>query len=220
MSSLVVLRHGQSMANAEDVFGGWLDAPLTKQGRREARNAGYTLAGMHPDAVHTSVLARATETARVVIDAAGWDMSPNAYWRLNERHYGALQGMNKDDARRRFGTTDVERWRRGIEHRPPLACHGQLIAQQADPRYAQIPEAARIAAESLHDLTVRMKPYWRQILEPELQAGRRVLVIAHGNALRALMHLSTGMPLAQTARAQVATAEPITIETEFPHPHP
>ncbi|MFF2297900.1 2,3-bisphosphoglycerate-dependent phosphoglycerate mutase [Arthrobacter sp. NPDC058127] len=212
MGPLVLLRHGESVANANDVFAGWLDAPLTERGRTEARDAAKSLAGLRPDAVHTSVLGRAAETARLLIEEAGWELSPSAHWRLNERHYGALQGLVKNQARLRFGAEKVQWWRRGVDGCPPGADDAALAAQRADPRYMGIPEAAGVVAESLADVAERMTPYWRDVLAPELAAGRSMVVVAHGNALRALMHLCMGRPLEETARSEFGTAIPLTIQ--------
>ncbi|WP_190243138.1 2,3-bisphosphoglycerate-dependent phosphoglycerate mutase [Arthrobacter globiformis] len=226
MPRLVLLRHGESVANADDVFAGWLDVSLTERGRTEARAAAGRLAGLCPDTVHTSVLARAVETARLLIEEAGWDLAPSAHWRLNERHYGALQGLVKDEARAHFGAGKVQGWRRGIDARPPQADDAVLAAQRADPRYAALPEAAAIAGESLADVVERMTPYWRNFLTPELAADRTVVVVGHGNALRALMHLCTGAPLDETGSIELGTAVPVTIQAQLlapsefaDHPH-
>jgi 2,3-bisphosphoglycerate-dependent phosphoglycerate mutase len=167
MPRLVLLRHGESIANADDVFAGWLDVPLTQRGRTEARNAAGSLAGLCPDAVHASVPRRTVETARLLIEEAGWELLPSAHWRLNERHYGALQGLAKDEARARFGAGNVQWWRRGVDGRPPQADDAILAAQRADPRYAAHPEAAAIAGESLADVVERMTPHWRNVLAPD-----------------------------------------------------
>ncbi|GAB2765362.1 2,3-bisphosphoglycerate-dependent phosphoglycerate mutase [Sinomonas soli] len=211
MSLLVMLRHGESLANARDAFAGWLDVPLTDRGRLEACAVGRSLAGLRPDAVHTSALDRAVETARLLVEEAGWNLSPRIDWRLNERHYGALQGLDKRAARERYGTEDVERWRRSVNARPPHADNDTLAEQRADERYASIPEAAGVATESLADLAGRMTPYWHGLLAPELGANRTVVVVSHGNALRVLLHLSTGAALEETARARIETAMPITV---------
>ncbi|MFJ6359195.1 2,3-bisphosphoglycerate-dependent phosphoglycerate mutase [Pseudarthrobacter oxydans] len=219
MPRLVLLRHGESVANAEDVFAGWLNVPLTERGRTEAREAARSLAGLCPDAVHTSVLGRAVETARLLIEEAGWELlSPSAHWRLNERHYGALQGLAKDEARARFGAGNVQWWRRGVDGRPPPADDAVLADQRADPRYAALPEAAAIAGESLADVVERMTPYWRNVLAPELAADRTVVVVGHGNALRALMHVCTGTSLGETASRELGTAVPVTIQAQIPVP--
>jgi 2,3-bisphosphoglycerate-dependent phosphoglycerate mutase len=215
MPRLVLLRHGESFANADDVFAGWLDVPLTERGRTEARAAAGSLAGLCPDTVHTSVLRRAVETARLLIKEAGWELSPSAHWRLNERHYGALQGLVKDEARARFGAGKVQWWRRGVDGRPPQADDAVLAAQRADPRYAALPEAAAIAGESLADVVERMTPYWRNVLAPELAADRTVVVVGHGNALRALMHVCTGTSLVETGCIELGTAVPVTIQAQI-----
>lgn len=215
MSNLVLLRHGESTANADDVFAGWLDVPLTARGGAEARRAAAQLAWLNPDAIHTSVLSRAVETARLLVEEARWPLSPSAYWRLNERHYGALQGLAKADARARFGEAEVQSWRRGIDGRPPKTDDAALSAQRADPRYAAYPEAAAISAESLADVAVRMAPYWRHILAPELRRGRTVVVVSHGNALRALMHLSTGVPLEEATQRELRTAAPVAVRAQL-----
>jgi 2,3-bisphosphoglycerate-dependent phosphoglycerate mutase len=130
-------------------------------------------------------------------------------WRLNERHYGALQGLDKDLARARYGAEDVERWRRSVDVPPPPAGTDALAAQLADGRYADTPEARLVRAESLADVAVRMRPYWDDVLCPLLAEGRRALVVSHGNALRVLLHLATGTPLAETALTQIPTGMPI-----------
>jgi 2,3-bisphosphoglycerate-dependent phosphoglycerate mutase len=209
MDRLVLLRHGESTANADERFAGWLDVPLTARGLVEARAAGRTLAGLRPDAVHTSVLTRAVDTAHVVVETAGWQLSPRRDWRLNERHYGALQGIGKAQARLRHGTPQVERWRRSVDEPPPAAGPGALRAQLADPRYAAEPPARLTNGESLADVARRMAPYWHEVLRPQVAAGRTVLVVSHGNALRVLLHLATGRPLEETAGTHVPTAVPL-----------
>lgn len=209
MSCLVLLRHGESTANADDSFAGWLDVPLTRRGRAQAETAGRGLAEFRPAAVHHSVLDRAVTTARLMSSAAGWDAPLCPDWRLNERHYGALQGLDKGGARRRFGAEDVEVWRRSTDIAPPPATPEQMVRQLADRRYASDPRARLTAAESLGDVARRMAPYWHEVLRPELAAGRAVAVVSHGNALRVLIHLITGLPLKEAAQLQVPTATPM-----------
>lgn len=206
---LVLLRHGESTANAAETFAGWLDVPLTARGLAQAESVGRTLAGLRPDAVHTSLLGRSINTAYLMVESAGWDMSLRRDWRLNERHYGALQGLDKHVARRRYGADEVERWRRSIDVAPPPMAPHRLAEQLADRRYADLPEARLVTGESLGDLARRMAPYWRDVLRPELAEDRTVVVVSHGNALRALLHLATGAPLTQTAMAQVPPGMPI-----------
>ena len=214
LRNLVLLRHGESTANADDMFAGWLDVPLTERGAAQAESAGRGLAGLRPDAVHTSVLGRAVDTGALMAKAADWDVPARSDWRLNERHYGALQGLDKDEARRRYGTAPVEEWRRSVDAAPPPARAEQLAAQYADQRYAADPRARLTATESLGDVARRMAPYWLDVLAPELADGRTVVVVSHGNALRVLVHLTTGAPLAETARLEIPTAEPF--RPDFP----
>ena len=209
MGCLVLLRHGESTANAADVFAGWLDPPLTDNGVREARAAGRELADLRPDSVLTSVLRRSVTTARLVVGAAGWGASPQCDWRLNERHYGALQGLAKEEARRRFGSAMVAVWRRSVDVAPPPAGAAALSQQLADRRYWPTPAARLVRTESLADVASRMAPYWRGVLAPRLAEGRTVVVVSHGNALRVLLHLATGAALEETARTEVPTATPI-----------
>lgn len=216
MGDLVLLRHGESTANASDVFAGWLDLPLTERGMQEATAAGRSLAQLRPDALHSSVLGRSINTAHLVAAAAGWQIGLRRDWRLNERHYGALQGLAKDEARRRFGPDEVEAWRRSVDVAPPLASTYALGEQLSDRRYQAVPAARLIRSESLADVAARMTPYWHDVLAPELMADRTVVVVSHGNALRVLLHLATGAPLEETAHAQVSTAMPIMPRVALP----
>lgn len=209
MGRLVLLRHGESTANEADFFAGWLDVPLTERGMREASAAGRSLAAIRPDAVHASLLGRSINTAHLVCDAARWRTPLRRDWRLNERHYGALQGLSKSMARELYGAERVETWRRSVDDAPPVVGLDALSEQLGDPRYAAIPEARLIRTESLADVAVRMTPYWRDVLGPELAADRTVVVVSHGNALRVLLHLATGVGLDETAHAAVPTAMPI-----------
>jgi 2,3-bisphosphoglycerate-dependent phosphoglycerate mutase len=209
MGPLVLLRHGESTANVSGRFAGWLDVPLTRRGIREAHGAGRSLTAFHPTQIHTSVLGRAINTAHLVAETAGWETPLRRSWRLNERHYGALQGLDKDVARHRYGVEDIERWRRSVDVPPPAAGTDVLAAQLADRRYADTPEARLVRGESLADVAARMRPYWDDVLRPVLAEGGTVLVVSHGNALRVLLHLATGTPLAETALTQIPTAMPI-----------
>jgi 2,3-bisphosphoglycerate-dependent phosphoglycerate mutase len=210
MSRLVLLRHGESTANADDRFAGWLDVPLTSRGVAQAEAAGRSLAALRPHALHTSMLGRAISTACLMATAAGWDLSAYRDRRLNERHYGALQGLDKAEARRLYGAADVEAWRRSVDVAPPPATAQQRAAQLADRRYDQDPRARLTVTESLADVASRMAPYWHEVLQPELARGRTVVVVLHGNAARVLLHLATGVPLEEAAQLQVPTATPIT----------
>jgi 2,3-bisphosphoglycerate-dependent phosphoglycerate mutase len=194
MPQLVLLRHGQSLWNAENLFTGWYDVDLTAEGEVEARSAG-TLLGADSDldlrVVHTSLLTRAIRTANLTLDMAGRSWLPvHRHWRLNERHYGALQGLNKKETTARHGEAQVKEWRRSYATPPPPVERGSEHDPAGDPRYRDVPAEALPLTECLADVVERVVPYWDDEIVPDLLAeGRRggaVLVVAHGNSLRAL----------------------------------
>jgi 2,3-bisphosphoglycerate-dependent phosphoglycerate mutase len=209
---LVLLRHGESTANADDVFGGWLDFPLTNRGRDQAAVAGRLIrdAGVEPGAVHTSLLTRAMDTADIVVAEAH---SPNLpirrSWRLNERHYGALQGRLRSDVRREFGAQIYADWRRSYHLAPPAIGSDHHDHPRRDPRYAALPAHELPCAESLAAVRRRLVPYWQDAIAADLASEYPTLVVAHGNSLRALcmhldgltphevssLHIPTGVPL-------------------------
>jgi 2,3-bisphosphoglycerate-dependent phosphoglycerate mutase len=191
--TLVLLRHGQSTANADDSFSGWLDVALSERGAREAARAGALLAehGLLPDAVHTSVLARAIRTADIALATVGrpW-LATRRSWRLNERHYGAWQGRARSDVREEVGDEAFALVRRSPEHAPPRLPVDDPSSARFDPRYGALPAGDLPTAESLADVRRRVVPYWQDVIAADLAAGRTCLVVAHGNSLRALcMHL-------------------------------
>jgi 2,3-bisphosphoglycerate-dependent phosphoglycerate mutase len=198
MATLVLLRHGESEWNAQNLFTGWVDVGLTPRGVDQARQSARLLvaAGLVPSVVHTSVLTRAVRTASIVLEELGPPNPPvRRDWRLNERCYGALQGMDRRAARERFGDELYTLWRRSYDGRPPPLDAGD------DPTHPR--------TESLADVVARLLPYWRDAIVPDLRAGGPVLVVAHGNSLRALvahldvlspaevldLNIPTGMPL-------------------------
>lgn len=193
MATLALLRHGQSEWNLANRFTGWVDVDLSAQGEAEAIAAGRMLrdAGIVPDVVHTSLQKRAIRTAELVLGELGLpDLTPKRSWRLNERHYGALQGLDKAETARRHGDDQVKIWRRSYSTRPPELTDDEWAAQRADPAHADVPDDALPRAESLADVVDRMMPYWSESIVPDLRANPVVLVVAHGNSLRALvMHL-------------------------------
>ena len=207
--TLVLLRHGESEWNALNLFTGWVDVHLTEKGVAEGRRAGELLAerGILPDIVFTSLLRRAIGTANLALDAADRHWIPVIRdWRLNERHYGALQGKNKAEIRDKYGDDQFMLWRRSYDTPPPPIEPGSEFSQDGDPRYAGI-EAP--ATECLKDVVARMVPYWESDIAPQLRTGKTVLVAAHGNSLRALvkhledisdediagLNIPTGIPL-------------------------
>jgi 2,3-bisphosphoglycerate-dependent phosphoglycerate mutase len=187
---LVLLRHGHSEWNLADRFTGWTDIALTEVGLAEAAAAGQRLAraGLAFDAVHVSALRRTRQTAEAVLAAMGVRGLPLlADWRLNERHYGALQGMNKTEIFATWGEAASRRWWRGVEAAPPPLADDDPRHPRFDPLYADVPAPQLPASESLRDCQRRLLPHWQTVLVPALQAGQRLLVVSHGNTLRALI---------------------------------
>jgi 2,3-bisphosphoglycerate-dependent phosphoglycerate mutase len=194
MLQLLLLRHGQSQWNADNLFTGWYDVDLTEQGESEARAAGGLLAtepGLDLRAVHTSLLTRAIRTADLAVHAAGRSWLPTRrHWRLNERHYGDLQGKNKKETTAQFGEAQVKEWRRSYTTPPPPVAAGSQHHPVGDPRYRDVPADLLPLTECLADVVDRTLPYWEDTIVPDLLSegprGGAVLVVAHGNSLRAL----------------------------------
>lgn len=193
--TLVLLRHGQSTWNLENLFTGWHDVPLSERGEAEALESGRLLAreALLPDVVHTSVLIRAIQTADIALAEMGRSWIPvRRSWRLNERHYGALQGLNKKETSERYGAEQVKVWRRSYDVRPPGLEPGDERHPARDVRYANLPPELLPSSECLKDVVYRMLPYWYDAIVPDLLRHGCVLVSAHGNSLRALVkHLDT-----------------------------
>ncbi|MFE0027579.1 phosphoglyceromutase [Amycolatopsis sp. NPDC059021] len=211
LGTLVLLRHGQSTWNAENLFTGWVDVPLSEQGEGEARQGGLLLAGsgLLPDVVHTSLLRRAISTANIALDAADRHWIPvKRDWRLNERHYGALQGKNKKQTLDEFGEEQFMLWRRSYDTPPPEIDPSDEFSQAGDPRYADLGDAAPLT-ECLQDVVARLLPYWESAIVPDLRAGRTVLVAAHGNSLRALVKHLDGISDADIAGLNIPTGIPL-----------
>ena len=188
--TLVLLRHGQSDWNKANRFTGWVDSNLTEDGMAEASEAGRQLmeAEVLPDVVHTSLLTRAIRTANLALEQCGRSWIPvRRSWRLNERHYGALQGLDKKETAERHGLDQVKVWRRSYDVPPPPLDHGAEHDVSADDRYASIPPDAIPQSECLKDVVERMLPYWYDSIVPDLRVGFTTLVAAHGNSLRALV---------------------------------
>jgi phosphoglycerate mutase, BPG-dependent, family 1 len=209
--TLILLRHGQSTWNEQNLFTGWVDVPLSEVGRAEAERAGELLvsSGLLPDILYTSVLKRAIQTANIALDAADRDwIDVKRSWRLNERHYGALQGRNKAQTLAEYGEEQFMTWRRSFDVPPPPLDDASEFSQSRDPRYAGLGEGMP-RTECLKDVIERMLPYWESDITRDLAAGKTVLVTAHGNSLRALvkhlddisddditgLNIPTGIPL-------------------------
>jgi 2,3-bisphosphoglycerate-dependent phosphoglycerate mutase len=209
---LVVLRHGQSEWNAAGLFTGWQNARLTAQGEREAANAGGLLAahGVLPAFAHTSLLRRTIRTADLLLSAADRDwIAVRRSWRLNGRHYGALQGRDKAEVLRQYGERQFMLWRRSYDVPPPSLDAEAVSAQAADPRYQNVPPEALPRAESLADVSARLLPYWYDAIVPDLRVGGCVLVISHGNALRALVKHLESIPDDRIANLEIPTGVPL-----------
>jgi 2,3-bisphosphoglycerate-dependent phosphoglycerate mutase len=217
MTTLVLLRHGESAWNAEGLFTGWVDVGLSDTGASEATAGGSLLrdSGLTPDIVHTSVLTRAIETAHLALAAADLLWLPvSRSWRLNERHYGALQGKNKAQTRLEFGDEQFMLWRRSYDVPPPPIADDHPLSQAHDPRYAQLPPELLPRSECLKDVLDRMLPYWYDRLVPDLAAGRTPLVVAHGNSLRALVKHLDGISDTEIAGLNIPTGIPLVYELD------
>jgi 2,3-bisphosphoglycerate-dependent phosphoglycerate mutase len=217
MHRLVLLRHGQSTWNLENRFTGWTDVDLTEKGREEANDAGRLLReeGFVFDIAHTSVLKRALRTNWMVLDQLDqlWiPVIPD--WRLNERHYGALQGLNKAETAEKHGTEQTHIWRRSFDTPPPPLDADDPRHPKHDPRYAAVPSSELPATESLKDTIARFIPYWKETIAPQIASGRRVLITAHGNSLRALVKYLDGISDEAITGLNIPTGIPLVYELD------
>lgn len=215
MRKLVLLRHGQSTWNLENRFTGWTDVPLSVDGLEEASEAGRLIreAGLLPDQAFTSVLKRAIKTLWISLEATDRQWIPVVSdWRLNERHYGDLQGLNKEETAAKFGEEQVLIWRRSYATRPPLMAENDARSERHDPRYPQMLAHAAMVGESLADTVARVVPYWEQVIAPAVASGRQVLVVAHGNSLRALVKHLDRMSPEQIMGENIPTGVPLVYE--------
>jgi len=214
LGTLVLLRHGESTWNAKNLFTGWVDVPLSEQGEAEANRAGVLLreSGTLPDVVHTSLLRRAIATANIALDLADRHWIPvRRDWRLNERHYGALQGKNKKQTLEEFGEEQFMLWRRSYDVPPPPIEPGTEWSQDGDPRYVGLGDALP-GTECLKDVVARMLPYWESEVVPDLRAGRVTMLAAHGNSLRALVKHLDNISEADIAGLNIPTGIPLVYE--------
>ncbi|BBY59159.1 phosphoglyceromutase [Mycolicibacterium sarraceniae] len=209
-STLILLRHGESEWNASNQFTGWMDVDLTDKGRTEAVRGGKLLAeeGLLPDVLYTSLLRRAITTAHLALDAADRLWIPvHRDWRLNERHYGALQGLNKAETKEKYGEEQFMLWRRSYDTPPPPIEPGSAYSQDTDPRYADI--GGGPLTECLADVVARFIPYFTETIVADLKAGKTVLIAAHGNSLRALVKHLDGMSDDQVVGLNIPTGIPL-----------
>ncbi len=214
---LILLRHGESEWNAKNLFTGWVDVNLNEKGEKEAVRGGELLkdADLLPDVVHTSLQKRAIRTAQLALEAADRHWIPvHRTWRLNERHYGALQGKDKAQTLAEFGEEQFMLWRRSYDTPPPALEDGTEFSQSDDPRYASIPPELRPRTECLKDVVFRMLPYWYDGIVPDLLTGRTVLVAAHGNSLRALVKHLDGISDEDIAGLNIPTGIPLYYELD------
>ncbi len=214
---LVLLRHGESEWNAKNLFTGWVDVDLTEKGRAEATRAAQLIMdrGLEPDVLHTSVLRRAITTAQLTLDGIERSWLPvRRSWRLNERHYGALQGKDKKATLEEYGEEQFMLWRRSYDTPPPRIDDDDAYSQVDDPRYAALPDELRPRTECLADVVHRMLPYWYDAIVPDLQTGRTVLVAAHGNSLRALLKHLDGLSEQAVVGLNVPTGIPLLYELD------
>jgi 2,3-bisphosphoglycerate-dependent phosphoglycerate mutase len=210
--TLVLLRHGESTWNALNQFTGWVDVDLSERGEAEARRGGELLrdAGLRPDVVHTSLLRRAIRTAQISLDVCDRHWIPVVRsWRLNERHYGALQGKNKAQTLAAYGEEQFMLWRRSYDTPPPAIDPDDEFSQTHDPRYAALPPETNPLTECLADVVHRLLPYWEDVIVADLRAGRTVLVAAHGNSLRALVKHLDGISDEAIAALNIPTGIPL-----------
>lgn len=209
--TLILLRHGQSTWNLENLFTGWHDVPLSPTGSAEARESGKLMkeAGLRPQVVHTSLLKRAIHTADLALDEMDLDWIPvRRSWRLNERHYGALQGLNKRETAAKYGEDKVKLWRRSYDVRPPAVDRSDSRHPSWDARYASVPAEMLPATECLKDVLERVLPYWSEAIVPDLAVGGCVLVAAHGNSLRALVKHLDGLTDQEVVDLDIPTGVP------------
>jgi 2,3-bisphosphoglycerate-dependent phosphoglycerate mutase len=213
----VLLRHGESTWNARNLFTGWVNVPLSTTGEQEAMRAGSLLTGtkLRPAFAHTSLQRRAIQTADLALAVCDRDWIPvRRSWRLNSNHYGALQGLNKDEVRAQYGDLQYQKWRRRYDCAPPPLPDGSPFSQFADPRYAVVPAEARPRTESLRDVSARLLPYWYDAIVPDLMIGSCVLVVSHGNTLRALIKHLDLVDDEASSRLEVPTGLPVIYELD------
>lgn len=212
--TLVLLRHGESEWNAKNLFTGWVDVPLSDKGREEAKHGGVLLKeeGILPDLLFTSLLRRAITTANLALDEADRHWIPvERNWRLNERHYGALQGLDKKETRDKYGDDQFMLWRRSYDTPPPAIEPGSEFSQDGDPRYAGEPIPH---TECLKDVLDRLMPYWDGSIVPALQTGKTVMIAAHGNSLRAIVKFLDDISDDDIAGVNIPTGIPLVYELD------
>lgn len=210
MNKLVIIRHGESVWNKENIFTGWIDVPLSEKGMEQAKKAGQSLKekGFSFDIAFTSVLKRAYDTLDLILEEMKISIPVEKSWRLNERHYGMLQGMNKDDMRQKFGVEQVEKWRRGYDTRPPIKEAGKTF------EYREVDEGEALLTESLKDTEQRLLPYWKESIVPQIKSGRKVIVCAHGNSIRAIIKNIEGLSGEDIEKVEIPVGIPLVYDLD------
>ena len=217
MIKLVLVRHGQSMWNLENRFTGWTDVELSEQGIKEAKEAGKVLKekGFNFDVAYTSVLKRANDTLKYILEELGEENIPvKKSWRLNERHYGALQGLNKDETKEKYGAEQVLLWRRSTDVRPPELSKDDKRYPGNDPKYSDLKENELPTTENLIDTIERVMEYWNSDIVKDLKTGKRVIIAAHGNSLRGLIKYLDNMTDEEIIKLELQTGNPICYELD------
>ena len=217
MIKLILVRHGQSMWNLENRFTGWTDVELSEQGIKEAKEAGKVLKekGFGFDVAYTSVLKRANDTLGYILEELGeQDIPVKKSWRLNERHYGALQGLNKDETKEKYGEEQVLLWRRSTDVRPPALSKDDERYPGNDSKYSELTENELPTTENLIDTIERVMVYWNSDIVKDLEAGKRVIIAAHGNSLRGLIKYLDNMTDEEVIKLELQTGNPICYELD------
>ena len=217
MIKLVLVRHGQSMWNLENRFTGWTDVELSEQGIKEAKEAGKVLKekGFNFDVAYTSVLKRANDTLKYILEELGEENIPiKKSWRLNERHYGALQGLNKDETKEKYGAEQVLLWRRSTDVRPPALSKDDERYPGNDSKYSELKENELPTTENLIDTIKRVMEYWNSDIKKDLETGKRVIIAAHGNSLRGLIKYLDNMTDEEIIKLELQTGNPICYELD------
>lgn len=217
MIKLVLVRHGQSMWNLENRFTGWTDVELSEQGIKEAKEAGKVLKekGFNFDVAYTSVLKRANDTLGYILEELDEKNIPvKKSWRLNERHYGALQGLNKDETKEKYGAEQVLLWRRSTDVRPPELSKEDKRYPGNDPKYSDLKENELPTTENLIDTIKRVMEYWNSDIKKDLETGKRVIIAAHGNSLRGLIKYLDNMTDEEIIKLELQTGNPICYELD------
>jgi 2,3-bisphosphoglycerate-dependent phosphoglycerate mutase len=210
MNKLIIVRHGESVWNKENIFTGWIDAPLSEEGIEQAKKAGKILKekGFTFDLAYTSVLQRAYNTLDLILEEMNLTLPIEKSWRLNERHYGGLQGMNKDEARNKFGEEQVKIWRRSYDIKPPVE------KEVTEYKYEEIREGEVPLTESLKDTEERLLPYWQETIVPQIMSGKKIIIAAHGNSIRALIKNIEGLSGEEIVKIEIPMGNPLVYELD------